>query len=923
MMRWTIGKKLIAGFLFVSGLVAVAGGVGMWGLNRVGSEADNISDVQIPLADCSMEAEIALISSQDAAGEVVSSDDLKEIEGFEQEIEDKLAEFDMFMTAIRSGTKDERGEWTADFSSARVEGGTNRGQSFRSVWQAQNEGTTVYRGSSTLVSLAEKADAKHETFTRAARELVRNRKDELAAEARSNVAMEELDAGSEELAGNLVALERHAEERFQVAKQGAAEIAAKGSAEAKQVSALLDQVLVQDINLADVAMEMKASLYALRDACGELLRIEAAASVRGASIAQAEAEVKKYTDQFEAAYLEFQGLELDAGEKTLNAEIRADFNKLKEQVATMVKSHKEHVAMARAVKKSMVELDGASAEIGGMTHEIEQAAETDMDTAMASADSAQTTATASLVVTTIAGIIVGMILGILISRSISIPIGKVVKAAEMIADGDLSSGDITVSSQDEVGQLAGAFNRMTVSLNEMAEAAGRISDGDLTVKVNPKSERDVLGNAFARMSTNLESTVSQIISTAEQVRTASGDVSTTAQQSAAGAQQQQKGVEQISSQTGEVSSQMEEVSSQIEEMASGIEQASATVDSQVEFVDRVSTTMEEMGASVQSVTENAGKAQAQGGSAVEEARKGREAVQAATSGMEAISSTIDGLATVINSLGLRSSQIGEIVDTITGIASQTNLLALNAAIEAARAGEHGRGFAVVADEVRKLAERTAQATEEIESLVKGIQDESQNAVRSTEEGIEKVKQGGELTANVGTVLESVVGSIQDTSEAIQGILASTDEQSKAAKDVAGAVTELSGMSKQIAKGMAEQSKGAQQISQAVAQTAKAMEETAASVEEIGGITNQVAAGAQEMASSAEELSAQSEGMRELMAQFTLSNGGGRATAAEASSSGSAARRTARQTQVGPRKTKQKNEYHFAHAATADEGDNGK
>ena len=81
-MKWTIGKKMIAGFLFVSALVAVAGGVGMWGLNRVGSEGDIISDVQIPLADCSMEAEIALISSQDAAGEVMNSQDMKEIEGF-------------------------------------------------------------------------------------------------------------------------------------------------------------------------------------------------------------------------------------------------------------------------------------------------------------------------------------------------------------------------------------------------------------------------------------------------------------------------------------------------------------------------------------------------------------------------------------------------------------------------------------------------------------------------------------------------------------------------------------------------------------------------------------------------------------------------------------------------------------------------
>ncbi|MHC5057693.1 MAG: HAMP domain-containing methyl-accepting chemotaxis protein [Planctomycetota bacterium] len=851
MMRWTIGKKLIAGFLFVSGLVAVAGGVGLWGVDTVGNEADNIMDVQVPLADCSMEAEIALKTAQDAAGEAMTAEDAKDLDEHAIEIEDNVAKFDMFIRAIRSGTQDERGEWTSDFTAARVEGGTHKGRSFRALWEAENQGEVVYGGSAELASLADRADSIHEDFTRAIRGLIEARKQELQAEAQSNKAMEDLDSGSAELADNLVALERHMDERFTTAKKLSSDIAAKGTQEAKQIQEILDRVLT-------------------------------------VTMTQMIGEIEKFTRDFEGAYAELRGATLDTEEQALVAEIRDDFEKLKSLVANMIQAHKDHIAQAHAVKQQMATLDTTASDIEGVSHDIEGAADKGMHTAMASADAAQGTATASLIIVTVAGVLVGMVLGIWISRGISLPIGEVVKAAQQIAMGDLTQ-KVDVRSSDETGELAQTFNDMTE---------------------------------------NLSNVVGQILGTSEQVRIASGDVSTTAQQSSAGAQQQQKGVEQISSQTGEVSSQMEEVSSQIEEMASGIEQASATVDSQVEFVDRVSTTMEEMGASVQSVAENAGKAQTQGGSAVDEARKGREAVQAATSGMEEISSTIDGLATVINSLGQRSSQIGEIVDTITGIASQTNLLALNAAIEAARAGEHGRGFAVVADEVRKLAERTAQATEEIESLVKGIQDESQNAVRSTEEGIEKVKQGGELTANVGTVLESVVDSIQDTSEAIQGILASADEQSRAAKDVSGAVTELSGMSKQIAKGMAEQSKGAQQISQAVAQTAKAMEETAASVDEISGITNQVAAGAQEMASSAEELSAQSDGMRELMSQFTLSNGGSRLGVASASQqrsdrSSSWTTQTSRTTQTalaartaGGAK-EQKHAFHFSRGSGGD------
>jgi methyl-accepting chemotaxis protein len=161
-----------------------------------------------------------------------------------------------------------------------------------------------------------------------------------------------------------------------------------------------------------------------------------------------------------------------------------------------------------------------------------------------------------------------------------------------------------------------------------------------------------------------------------------------------------------------------------------------------------------------------------------------------------IATTVDDLAKLMMSLGDGSKQIGEIVSVIKDIADQTNLLALNAAIEAARAGEQGRGFAVVADEVRKLAEKTAHSTSEIGNMIKAIQDETDKAVVSMEEGTKKVAVGVDLANQAGDSLHKIVESVQNLQGMVQQIASATDEMSTVSEQISNDIEVIADVSKE-------------------------------------------------------------------------------------------------------------------------------
>jgi methyl-accepting chemotaxis protein len=292
--------------------------------------------------------------------------------------------------------------------------------------------------------------------------------------------------------------------------------------------------------------------------------------------------------------------------------------------------------------------------------------------------------------------------------------------------------------------------RLLSSITTAVDTAVKVSEGDLTVNVSSRS-----GDEIGLMMEKIGEMVDHLKGDVGSLKQASTDIAT--------------GSHHLDSQSVAMTRTLTEQGSRATQIA---------------------TAAEEMSQTVADVARNAADIAASSAEAASVARQGELVVQQSVTESQAIAETVTHSAEVVKTLGERSQQIGEIVSVINDIADQTNLLALNAAIEAARAGEQGRGFAVVADEVRKLAERTARATSEISGMIRGIQDEVGNAVVSMETANEKVERGLKLSADAGIQLQKIVESVSGLQSMVQQIASATEEMSSTSEGISGDIQEI-------------------------------------------------------------------------------------------------------------------------------------
>ena len=430
----------------------------------------------------------------------------------------------------------------------------------------------------------------------------------------------------------------------------------------------------------------------------------------------------------------------------------------------------------------------------------------------------------------------------LVRKIVISPLRAIGAAATGISGGDLSFA-VKVKSEDELGRLSDllseSFRSLGRMLQRLRELSGKISG--VTEEVEQESRKVLRGSEVETEAiTNISHAVGELNATAMEIAESTEGLAASVEETSASVAEMLSSINNVNDNIHELTSAVETTSSSIEELSATIKEVASNSAELAQTSEETLSAVSEITSAIKEVELSAKESSRLSEKVTSDASTfGMTSVEKTMEGMKKIKVSVEHTAEFIKRLGGRSDEIGKILTVIDEVTDQTTLLALNAAILAAQAGEHGKGFSVVADEIKDLAERTAFSTQEIASLIQSVQQEVKNAVDAMQQGLRSVEEGFSLSSEAETSLKKIVESSKKSSEMALSIERATTEQSKAAKLVSEAVERVRDMTDQIAKATAEESTGILHIMKAIEKMRDAAQEVNRATEEQGMSSRQI------------------------------------------------------------------------------------
>lgn len=405
-------------------------------------------------------------------------------------------------------------------------------------------------------------------------------------------------------------------------------------------------------------------------------------------------------------------------------------------------------------------------------------------------DSASQNAKNVIIFGTLIAVITGAAVGFILTRDISKPLGDLTFAADKISKGDINVKIGYEKRQDELGILAKSFTSMSEYIIGIVKAAERIAAQDLTQAIKAQSDKDTLGIAFAKMQENLRINIEAKDEAAAQTLKATEKLN-----------EQVRGIKEavvaLTSSAAEIAASTKEFAASSAQITSSVSETTSTA----EEVKQTATLANEKAESISKESaENANLA-----------KKGSESVRQAVEGINSIKAQTALVAESIIKLSEQSQAIGDIISSVNDLAEQSNLLAVNAAIEAAKAGEQGKGFTVVAQEVKTLADQSKQATAQVRTILNDIQKATSNAVMSTEKVTKAVEVGVKQFSESGDVIDKIAARSAVAADASVQILSSSQQQLVGMKQITQAMESIKQASEQTLAGAKQLEKAAEEV----------------------------------------------------------------------------------------------------------------